>query len=83
MCGNVGRSFIGARLALTQQQLGDKLGIEANQIENYETGANCISASVMRRIAEEMEVPVPFFFVGLARALSDPQRSSHDALEAN
>ena len=56
---------------LTQQQLGDKLGIEAQQIENYETGANGISASHMRNIAAAMEVPVSFFFEDLARALGD------------
>ncbi len=57
---------------LTQQQLGDKLGIEAQQIEKYETGATRISASAMRGIAEAKKVPVTFFFVGLARALSEP-----------
>ncbi len=56
---------------MTQQQLGDKLGIEAQQIENYETGASRISAGVMRGIAAAMEVPVSFFFEGLARALGD------------
>ncbi len=60
------------RLAgMTQQQLGDKLGIKVEQIQNYETGANGISASHMRDIAAAMEVPVSFFFEGLARALGD------------
>ncbi len=56
---------------MTQQQLGDKLGITAQQIQNYETGANGISASHMRDIAAAMDVPVSFFFEGLARALGD------------
>ena len=68
---------------LTQQQLGDKLGIEAQQIEIYETGASRISASVMRSIAAAREAPVPFFFVGLACALSQPQKSSRQALGGN
>jgi len=54
---------------MTQQQLGNKLGIKAQQIQNYETGANRVSASYMRDIAATMEVPVSFFFEGLARAL--------------
>jgi transcriptional regulator with XRE-family HTH domain len=58
-------------VGMTQRQLGDKLGIKAQQIENYETGANGISASHMRNIAAAMEVPVSFFFEGLARALGD------------
>ncbi len=56
---------------MTQQQLGDKLGIKAQQIQDYETGASGISASDMRNIAAAMEVPVSFFFEGLARALGD------------
>jgi transcriptional regulator with XRE-family HTH domain len=56
---------------MTQQQLGDKLGITAQQIQNCETGANGISASHMRDIAAAMDVPVSFFFEGLARALGD------------
>jgi len=56
---------------MTQQQLGEKLGIEARQIQNYETGASGISASHMREIAAAMDVPVSFFFEGLARALGN------------
>ncbi len=56
---------------MTQQQLGAELGITAQQIQNYETGANGISASHMRDIAAAIEVPVSFFFEGLARALGD------------
>ncbi len=56
---------------MTQQQLGDKLGIKARRIQKYETGANGISASHMRDIAAAMEVPVSVFFEGLARALGD------------
>ena len=56
---------------MTQQQLGDKLGIRAQQIQDYETGATGISAIHMRNIAAAMEVPVSFFFEGLARALGD------------
>ena len=56
---------------MTQQQLADKLGIKAQQIHKYETGANRVSAGHMRNIAAAMEVPVSFFFEGLARALGD------------
>ncbi len=56
---------------MTQQQLGDKLGIKVQQLQNYETGTSRISASHMRGIAAAMEVPVSVFFEGLARALGD------------
>ncbi len=58
-------------VGMTQQQLGAELGLTAQQIQNYETGANGISASQMRDIAAAIEVPVSFFFEGLARALND------------
>ncbi len=54
---------------MTQQQLGDELGITAQQIENYETGAKRIGYSVMWDITAALDVPAVFFFEGLARAL--------------
>jgi len=50
---------------MTQQQLGEKIGISYQQIMKYETGANRIGASRMWDIAAAMEVPVSFFFEGL------------------
>ncbi len=50
---------------MTQQQLGDKVGIRFQQIQKYETGTNRISASRMWDIAAAMEVSVSFFFEGI------------------
>ena len=50
---------------MTQQQLGDRVGIRFQQIQKYESGTNRISASRMWDIAATMEVPVSFFFEGL------------------
>ncbi len=50
---------------MTQQQLGDKVGVKFQQIQKYENGANRISASRLWDIAAVMEVPVSFFFEGL------------------
>ncbi len=50
---------------MSQQQLGDKVGIKFQQIQKYETGTNRISVSRMWDIAAAMEVPVLFFFEGL------------------
>ncbi len=50
---------------MTQQQLGDRVGIRFQQIQKYETGTNRISASRIWDIAATMEVPVSFFFEGL------------------
>ncbi len=56
---------------MTQQQLGDELGITAQQIQDYETGASRIGYSVMWDITAALEVPAVFFFEGLTRALGD------------
>jgi transcriptional regulator with XRE-family HTH domain len=56
---------------MTQQQLGEKLGLKAQQIRNYEAGANRINPNHMRNIVAAMEVPASFIFVDLARVLND------------
>ena len=50
---------------MTQQQLGDKVGVKFQQIQRYESGTNRITASRMWEIAAAMEVPVSFFFEGI------------------
>jgi transcriptional regulator with XRE-family HTH domain len=50
---------------MTQQQLGDRVGIKFQQIQKYETGANRISASRLWDIAATLEVQVAFFFEGI------------------
>ena len=47
---------------MTQQQLGDSVGIRFQQIQKYESATNRISASRMWDIATTMDVPVSFFF---------------------
>lgn len=51
---------------MTQQQLADRVGIKFQQIQKYETGMNRVSASRLWNIAEALDVPVSFFFDGLA-----------------
>jgi len=47
------------------QELGGRVGINFQQIQRYETGANRISASRIWGIAAVMKVPVSFFFEGI------------------
>ncbi len=65
---------------MTQQQLGDKVGIKFQQIQKYETGANRISASRIWDIAATMEVPVSFFFEGLDGQAPDTGEARGDIL---
>ena len=53
-------------IGMTQQQLAEKVGIKFQQIQKYETGMNRVSASRLWDIAQAVEVPVSFFFEGLA-----------------
>jgi transcriptional regulator with XRE-family HTH domain len=55
-------------IGMTQQQLAEQVGIKFQQIQKYETGANRISASRLWDIADALDVPVSFFFEGLAEA---------------
>jgi transcriptional regulator with XRE-family HTH domain len=65
---------------MTQQQLGNKVGIKFQQIQKYETGTNRISASRMWDIAATMEVPVSFFFEGLDGQAPDTGEARGDIL---
>ncbi len=67
-------------VGMTQQQLGDKVGIKFQQIQKYETGTNRISASRMWDIAAVMEVPVSFFFEGLDGQAPDTGEARGDIL---
>ena len=52
-------------IGLSQERLGERLGLTFQQIQKYEKGANRISASRLFRIAEVLDVPVAFFFDGI------------------
>ncbi|MGF1658622.1 MAG: helix-turn-helix domain-containing protein [Rubrimonas sp.] len=52
-------------VGMTQQQLGERVGIKFQQIQKYETGANRISASRLWDIATALDTPISFFFAGL------------------
>lgn len=49
-------------LGMSQEKLGEHLGITFQQIQKYEKGTNRIGASRMQAIARVLSVPVAFFF---------------------
>lgn len=53
-------------MGLTLEAVAAPLGIKAQQIQKYETGINRISASRLWELAGVLEVPVAYFFEGLA-----------------
>lgn len=52
-------------LGLTQQQLGDRVGIRFQQVQKYECGANRISAARLWELAEALEAPISYFYDGI------------------
>jgi transcriptional regulator with XRE-family HTH domain len=49
-------------LGLSQEKLGEAVGITFQQLQKYERGANRISASRLYHLALVLDVPVGFFF---------------------
>lgn len=49
-------------LGISQEKLGENLGITFQQVQKYEKGTNRVGASRLQAIASILEVPVSFFF---------------------
>src|SRR5580698_8657448 len=55
-------------LSMSQEKLGDALGLTFQQVQKYEKGTNRIGASRLQQIAQILQVPVSFFFEGAPTA---------------
>jgi transcriptional regulator with XRE-family HTH domain len=51
-------------LSMSQEKLGDALGLTFQQVQKYEKGTNRIGASRLQQISQILQVPVSFFFEG-------------------
>src|SRR6516164_6330509 len=49
-------------LAMSQEKLGESLGLTFQQVQKYEKGTNRIGASRLQQISQILQVPVSFFF---------------------
>jgi transcriptional regulator with XRE-family HTH domain len=49
-------------VGMSQEKLGDLLGITFQQVQKYEKGSNRVSASRLYQVAKVLAVPVQFFF---------------------
>src|SRR6202161_1749708 len=77
----VGRNIRVHRLVrgLTQEGLGEKLGVTFQQIQKYEKGTNRVGSGRLYQIAAIFEVPITAFFKGIKKS-SVTRRSSPLAL---
>jgi transcriptional regulator with XRE-family HTH domain len=51
-------------LSMSQEKLGNALGLTFQQVQKYEKGTNRIGASRLQHISRILQVPVSFFFDG-------------------
>ena len=56
-------------LKMSQEQLGEQLGITFQQVQKYERGTNRVGASRLWGISKVLQVPVQFFYDGLPDAV--------------
>jgi transcriptional regulator with XRE-family HTH domain len=53
-------------LGMTQETLGNALGVTFQQVQKYERGTNRVSAGRLFSLANLLDVEVSYFFEGLA-----------------
>ena len=58
-------------LGMSQEKLGNAIGLTFQQIQKYERGANRIGASRLFDIARVLDVPIQFFFEGVPTGPQD------------
>nr|WP_321463960.1 helix-turn-helix transcriptional regulator [uncultured Cohaesibacter sp.] len=66
--------YVGARVrmarsmaGISQEKLGEHLGITFQQVQKYEKGTNRISASKLVEIGHALNKPISWFFEGIER----------------
>lgn len=70
-------------LGMSQEKLGDALGITFQQIQKYEKGTNRVGASRLQNIASILNVPVSFFFEDAPGDPSSGQTGMAEAESSN
>ena len=57
-------------LGMSQEKLGEALGLTFQQVQKYEKGTNRVGASRIQQICEILQVPVSFLFEGSLTGIS-------------
>ena len=70
-------------LGMSQEKLGEALGITFQQIQKYEKGTNRVGASRLQNIASILNVPVSFFFEDAPGDPSTGRGGSSEASSSN
>jgi transcriptional regulator with XRE-family HTH domain len=70
-------------LGMSQERLGENLGITFQQIQKYEKGTNRIGASRLQHIARVLSMPVSYFFEGAPGIAAAPPEGLQDPPATN
>lgn len=70
-------------LGMSQEKLGESLGITFQQIQKYEKGTNRVGASRLQNISNILNVPVSFFFEDAPGDTSSGQSGMAEASSSN
>jgi transcriptional regulator with XRE-family HTH domain len=70
-------------LEMSQEKLGDELGLTFQQVQKYEKGSNRIGAGRLHQLSHILDVPVSFFFEGAPKLAGLPSRNRRDAPSPN
>ncbi len=65
-------------LGMSQERLGEVIGLTFQQVQKYERGKNRVSASMLQRISNALDVPVSFFFDGMTEQQPPAAQPIHD-----
>jgi len=59
-------------LGMSQERLGEALGLTFQQVQKYERGVNRVGASRLFDLSRVLDVPISFFFDDMPEPLSQP-----------
>ena len=60
-------------VGMSQEKLGEKLGLTFQQVQKYEKGVNRIGAGRLYEVSRILNVPVDFFYEGVAASGQEPE----------
>ena len=65
-------------LGMSQEKLGEALGLTFQQVQKYEKGANRVSASRLFQLSKILKVPVSYFFENMPSDAASHARRLRD-----
>lgn len=65
-------------LKMSQEKLGNALGVTFQQVQKYERGANRVGASRLWKMSQVLDVPVSFFYDGLGQDMPSAEFGEGD-----